>query len=101
MELQQDGSKWDGNGDGDGDAAVDGDGDDALASDDMCSSKDGALCKFPLQIPSGGEVSAISGGSECRISDPSSRGESIWRGGVGATWYGHAVRAGTARTGGR
>ncbi len=35
------------------------------------------FCKFPLQIPSGGEVSAISGGSECRISDPSSRGESI------------------------
>ena len=51
--------------------------DDALASNDPCSSKDDALYKFPLQIPSGGEVSVISGSSECWISDPSSRGESI------------------------
>ena len=35
------------------------------------------FCKFPLQIPSGGEVSASCGVSECRISDPSSRGETI------------------------
>lgn len=39
-------------------------GDDALASNDPCSSKDDALCKFPLQIPSGGEVSASWGVSE-------------------------------------
>jgi hypothetical protein len=33
--------------------------------------------KFPLQIPFGGEVSAGCGVSECRISDPYSRDESI------------------------
>ena len=50
---------------------------DALASNDPCNSKDDALCKFPLQIPSRGEISASCGVSECRISDPSSRGETI------------------------
>ena len=35
------------------------------------------FCKFPFQILSGREVSASCGVSECRISDPSSRGESI------------------------
>ena len=34
-------------------------------------------CEFPLQIPSGGEVSAFSGGCECRLSDPIARGETI------------------------
>ena len=34
-------------------------------------------CKFPLQIPSGGEVSAFSGVSGGLISDPIARGESI------------------------
>ena len=33
-------------------------------------------CKFPLQIPSGGEVSAFSGVSGGLISDPIARGES-------------------------
>ena len=33
-------------------------------------------CKFPLQIPSGGEVSAFSGVSGGPISDPIARGES-------------------------
>jgi hypothetical protein len=33
--------------------------------------------KFPLHALSGGEISAICGVSECRISDPSSRGETI------------------------
>jgi hypothetical protein len=50
-------------------------------------------------FPSGGEVFAISGGYECRISDPSLRGESILQRGVGATRYGHAIRAGPACTG--
>ena len=77
LELQQERCKRDGNGDGDEDAAVDDDGDDALASNDPCSSKDDALCKFPLQTSFGGEVSTSCGVSECRISDPSSRGETI------------------------
>ena len=34
-------------------------------------------CKFPLQIPSGGEVSAFSGGCKCRLPDPIARGETI------------------------
>ena len=34
-------------------------------------------CKFPHQIPSGGEVSAFSGVSGGPISDPIARGESI------------------------
>ena len=33
-------------------------------------------CNFPLQIPSGGEVSAFSGVSKGLISDPIARGES-------------------------
>ena len=33
--------------------------------------------EFPLQIPSGGEVSAISGCSVCRLPDPIARGETI------------------------
>jgi hypothetical protein len=45
--------------------------DDALASNDPCSSKDDALCKFPLHILSIGEVSVSCGISECRISDTS------------------------------
>ncbi len=57
--------------------------------------------EFPLQIPSGGEVSASCGVSECRISDPSLHGETIWRGGGGATWYGDVVRASPACTDGR
>ena len=34
-------------------------------------------CKFPLHIPSGGEVSAFSGVSGDLISDPITQGESI------------------------
>ena len=34
-------------------------------------------CEFPLQIPSGVEVSVFSGGCECRLSDPIARGETI------------------------
>jgi hypothetical protein len=33
--------------------AVDDDGDDTLASNDPCSSKDDALCKFSFKIPFG------------------------------------------------
>jgi hypothetical protein len=43
-----------------------------LVSNDSCSIKNGAL-----QIPSGGEVSEICGGSECWILDPSLHGEII------------------------
>jgi hypothetical protein len=35
------------------------------------------LCKFPLQIPSGGEIFVSGGVSECHISNPSPRGETI------------------------
>jgi hypothetical protein len=74
LELQQEKGKRDGSND-DGDAAIDDD--DRLASKDPCSRKDDALCKFSLQIPSGSEVSAIIGVSECGISDSSSCGENI------------------------
>jgi hypothetical protein len=90
LELQQGGGKLDRNDDGDGDASVDDAGDDTLASNDLCSSKDAALCKIPLHISSGGEVFVSYGNYECRISDHSSRGESILQGGGGATWYGQA-----------
>jgi hypothetical protein len=39
--------------------------------------KIGALMLVPLQIPFEGEFSASSGASKCRISDLSTRGESI------------------------
>jgi hypothetical protein len=35
------------------------------------------FCKFPFQIPFGGEVSVSFCVSKCRISEPSSRGETI------------------------
>jgi hypothetical protein len=41
-------TRWDGNGDGDEDKALDDGGDDALSSNDVCSSKDNVLYKFPL-----------------------------------------------------
>ena len=63
-EIQQDECKWGGD---DG-------GDDEEASDDLRSGVDDAFCEFPLQIPSGGEVSAFSGVSGRLISDPLAQG---------------------------
>ena len=51
LELQQEGSERDGNGDGDEDAAVDDVEDDALASNDPCSSEDDALLQVPPPDP--------------------------------------------------
>jgi hypothetical protein len=75
--------------------------DDALAFNDPCSSNGGSVCKFLLQVPSGGEVFVSCGVFECRISDPSSRGEIICRGAGGATWHGRAVWAIPTSTDGR
>jgi hypothetical protein len=77
LKLQQERGKRDVNGDGDEDAAVH----DALASNDICSGKDGALYKCTTPPPSpiafGGEISARCGVSQCQIVDPSSWGETI------------------------
>ena len=68
---------------------MDGDGGDAaIADEDRCLSlpdlrrtkMDPAVDELPLRIPSGGEVSATSGLSVCRLSDPIARGETIWGG---------------------
>ena len=65
---------------------MDGDGGDtAVADEDRCLSlpdlrrtkMDLPVDEFPLQIPSGGEVSATSGLSVCRLSDPVPRDETI------------------------
>jgi hypothetical protein len=48
LDLQHEGGKRDGNGDGDEDAAVDDDGDDVLTSNDPCRRKHDARCKFPI-----------------------------------------------------
>ena len=65
---------------------MDGDGGDAaVADEDRCLSlpdlrrkkMDPPVDEFPLQIPSGGEVSVISGCSVCRLCDPVARGETI------------------------
>ena len=60
-------------------ANVDGDGDDDEEDDDEASKIQAAaamdsLYEFPLQIPSGGEVSLFRGGSVSLISDPIARG---------------------------
>ena len=63
--------------DGDGgDVAVD-DEDRCLGLPDLCRVKMDPLGKFPLQMPSGGEVSAISRCSICRLLEPIARGETI------------------------
>jgi hypothetical protein len=51
-----------------------------------------SFCKFSLQIPSGGEVYASCGVSQCRILNQSLHDENIWWRGGDATWYGCAVR---------
>ena len=77
QELQQDLDGMDGDDGGDEDAAVDEDGDRCLGLPDLRRAKMDPLGKFPLQMPSGGEVSVISGCSVCRLSDPVARGETI------------------------
>ena len=56
------------------DADGDGDDDDAEAYKIQASTTMDSLCEFPLQIPSGGEVSLFRGGSVTLISDPIARG---------------------------
>ena len=60
------------------------DGDEEVADEDRCLSlpdmrrmKMDPQNEFPLQFPSGGEVSATSGFSVCHLSDPIARGETI------------------------
>jgi hypothetical protein len=52
-------------------------GDDALAPMIHVEAMMMPFCKSPILIPFGDEVSASCGVSECRVSDPSSRGETI------------------------
>ena len=63
---------------------MDGDGGDVVVVDeDRClglpehDEDESPVDEFPLQIPSGGEVSAISGCSVCRLPDPVPRDETI------------------------
>ena len=61
------------------------DGDEAVTDEDRClilpglhmMKMDPLVDEFPLQIPSRGEISATSGFSVCRLSDPIARGETI------------------------
>ena len=63
-------------GDGDG-SAVDEDGDRCLGLPDLRRAKMDLQGKFPLHMPSRGEVFTISGCSVCRLSDPVAWGETI------------------------
>ena len=70
---------------GDVDEMVGDGGDAAVADEDRCLSlpdlrrvkMDPLVGEFPLQIPSGGEVSTTSGVSVCHLSDLIARGETI------------------------
>ena len=55
--------------------------------------EDGSLVdEFPLQIPSGGEVSTISSLSGCRLSDPIAWGETIWGDGQDGIYTAATIR---------
>ena len=86
---------------------MDGDGGDAaVADEDRCLSlpdlrrmKMNLLVdEFPLQIPSGGEVSATSGLSVCRLPDPVPWGETICGGGLDGNYTGAIIRADQKRS---
>ena len=64
--------------DGDGGDAAVADGDRCLSLPDLHRVKmDPLVGDFPLQIPSGGEVSATSGFTVCHLLDPIARVETI------------------------
>ena len=48
--------------------------------------------EFPLHIPSGGEVSATSGLSICRLPDPLARDGTIWGGGLDGNYTTATIR---------